>query len=325
MTASTTASLQKQRAVRGLPFTASYTFGLDNDALPDADTTVSVAITNAAGDSVASGEATLGSVSSGLQAVTFDVAADLTPARDSLTATWTATIGGAQIGEVSTIDVCDARLFPMSDYQQYPEVVAKGFADDVLEAQRLFAEDFLERECGCAFTGRYGTETFDLGGYYGAPAQALAYWWGGRRVNTGATKLALRQPFIQALRSIAQTTFDPDSDTSTTTQLDVSYARFDSRRGTVEYRDQLGNGLRGNVTIGFEHGEPLADVRRICAILARYRLLNGPLDARASQVSVEGGGTINLLTPGIAGSVTGIAEVDAFIMRYNQRAEGFLG
>lgn len=312
---------QTQRAVRGRAFVAEYAFGLDGDALPDADTAVNVTIVNAEGYVVVNDlAATLGEVADDEQTATFDLTPAVTPQRDAFTCMWVATIGGVSVTQVSTIDVCDARLFPLSDYAQYPELAARGFTAAEMEQARTDAEDRLEWECGCAFTGRYGSEAWRFDDRRGEAFDEFGtLWHWGRR--GGVHHITLRRPFVQALRSITRT--HTHDGTTTTTQLDLDHARLDSWSSTVDYHHR-GHGLHGSLTIGYEHGQPVADVRRICAMLARHRLLHGPLDSRATQMAVEGGGTINLATPGMLGSVFGIPEIDVFVQRHNHRVTGFL-
>lgn len=319
---------QAQRAVRGRASVATYTFGLDDDALPDNATTVSVTVINAEGYIVVNDQtATLGSVVSETQQASFDLSPATTPQRDFFTCLWVATIGGVSVTQVSTIDVCDTRLFPLSDYNQYPELAKLSLTTAQLEQARMFAEDRLEWECGCAFTGRYGSEEHLLDDDYRLPTYAdVSSAPYGPICTGGRHKLALRQPFVQALRGISQAWIDPDTNTSGTNQLDLDYAQLDTHKSVVHYRDQYGGGLLGDITISYEHGQPTPAVRRICCILARYRLLHGPLDQRATQMAVEGaGGTINLATPGYGGAIFGIPEVDQFVHDHNHRADGFVG
>ena len=318
---------QAQRAVRGRPFTAAYTFGDDGDALPDGSTTVAVTIVNAEGYVVVNDlTATLATASGGQQVASFNLAASVLPSRDFLTCLWVATIGGVPVTQVSTIDVCDARLFALGDYGQYPEIAAKSFTAAQLEQARMDAEDRLEWECGCAFTGRYGTEEHLLG-HGRESALGWGDWnrdWGS---HDGTHRLVLRRPFVQALRSISRAWVDPDDSTSGVHTLNLDYARLDSHRSVIHCQpdpsDQYA-GLYGDLTIGYEHGQPVADCRRICLILARQRLLHGPLDQRATQAPVEGGGSINLATPGLLGSRFGIPEVDAFCNDHDHRVRGFV-
>lgn len=327
----TTDPQQFQRAVRGLPFTASYTFGLDDDALPGTAATVTVTIVDAEGDTVVNAaSATLGAITSGQQTASLALDADLLPSLDLLTATWS--VNDDDYNVVSLIDVCGRRLFPISDYALYPEIAAAnrgaGFSTVQLEDQRLAAEAFLERECGAAFTPRYGAEHRVLeqsGRRLGTWGPMTAY--GPEQRARGYGKLSLRQPHVTLLRSITRNYADGAGEPQTYS-VNLAWATLDERNSALYYASGRSasqhDGLWGDLTIAYEHGKWLADVRRICSQLARYRLLQGPLDARATQLSVEGGGVVNLLTPGLQGSVTGIAEVDVFIARYNERAQSFV-
>jgi len=303
-----------------MPFTAAFTFGADGDALPDAGPGVTVSIANAAGLVIASGAATVGAAVGGQQTATFIISAALTPLRDLFTCTWTATYTGVSSQLVSTIDVCDSRLFPLSDYAQFSEL--SGFTTAQQETQRLKAEDFLERECNMAFTGRYYTRKFTF-----SERPGVAWWpnppfpFGSPSQSYGQMVVNLDYPFVQAIRSITQTTID-SAGTPTVTIQSLLTARLDGEEGVLYYQDSLGNGLSGDVVIGYEHGQKVPDVGRIALILARYRLLNGPLDARAVAMPGEGGGSIRLLGPG--GGPTGIDEVDTFLARFDRSALGFV-
>lgn len=282
-------SQQAQRAVRGRPFTAGFIFGLDGDPLPDADTTVTVTVVNAAGYLIESAAAaTLGTPSDSVQSATLALPASSLADRDRLTCLWALTVGGEQLTAISQIDVCDARLFTLAQARAYPELPESKYTDAQVEQARFDAENFLEWQCGCAFTGRYGIESFSL--------PEAAGWGGAGRRGT----LQLGYPFVQGIRDV---TIDG------TPVADPTTVSVNPRTSVVSYS----SGFSGAVTIGFEHGRPVPDAGRVALILARYRLLNGPLDSRAISQSVEGGGTISLLTPGVRGSVTGIPEVDAFI------------
>ena len=328
MTATPTASLQFQRAVRGLPFEAVYTFGLDDDAGPD--TAPSYTVTNAEGTTVTSGTATL-TTAAPIQA-SFTLTAAQLPLRDLLTVTWDYTIASAPVGVTSTVDVCDARLFPASDWGQFNDAPIVAATPAALEEARRDAEDFLERECGCAFAGRYGSELWLLDRDGGGPFFNGAGYGGYESFGVGRrgapSQLALRQPFVSLVRSVTRAWVDPTTGGSGTHALNLEYVQLDAHTSTIHVRrdpNDRYSGLWGELTIAYEHGQPLADVRRICLILARYRLINGPLERRAVSVPVEGGGSISLLTPGQASAVTGIPECDQFIARYNARADGFLG
>jgi hypothetical protein len=70
-------------------------------------------------------------------------------------------------------------------------------------------------------------------------------------------------------------------------------------------------------TYGFE--TPPLRIRRAAMTAARIWTLRGPVDDRATQIAADGA-TINLSTPGLQGSITGIPEVDATIRAYRNPA-----
>lgn len=328
MTATPTASLQSQRAVRNFPFEAVYVFGLDGDSGPDAAPTYSVS--NAEGVVVTTGTAAL--QTSGPIEASFALTAAELPIRDSLTVTWSYTISAQPIAVTSTIDVCDQRLFPSSYWGQFNDKQVTSATPAQLEQARTDAENFLEKECGQAFTGRYGSEQWLLdrhGVNRFVSGIGFDAYNGPYHTRSSRNRLALRKPFVQVIRSITRAWVDPETGDSGTHTLDLDFIYLNPYTSTIEYRYNDPNdpysGLWGELTIDYEHGRAHPDVGRICLILARYRIINGPLERRAVSMPVEGGGSISLLTPGMAASVTGIPEVDSFIDRYNQHVDGFFG
>ena len=75
------------------------------------------------------------------------------------------------------------------------------------------------------------------------------------------------------------------------------------------------------LTVTYTHGyeTPPARIRRAAMIATRIWTTRGPVDDRATQIAADGA-TVNLATPGLAGSVTGIPEVDAAIRQHDRRA-----
>jgi hypothetical protein len=317
-----TASQQFQRAVRGLPFTAQYTFGLDGDSLPDS--APSVSISDAEGNVIASGATTWSSPTASVALSGSDI-----PERDLLTATWSFTVNSVAEEVASTVDVCDERLFTVSDWNQFTDDAIATADATTLETARREAEDFLEEACGRAFTGRYRQEEHYVPtgrtGFRTDPWSA-GYLGAGRRRGTG--RLTLRRAYALALRGVTRAWVDPQAGTSGTHALNLNYLALDNFTSTIHSHydpTDTYSGLWGNLTVAYEHGRRVADVGRICLILARYRVINGPLERRAVSMQVEGGGSIQLLTPGMAASVTGIPEVDTFIRRFGARSTGFVG
>lgn len=323
MTVIPTASQQVQRAVYGQPFTLSYTWGLNDEALPD-DASVAVAVVDADGNSVAAGSVTLSETDSGQRTATSVIAGAALVGRTRLTVTWSYTVssGATHLAVTSTVDVCDARLFALADYGQYPEIARKGFTDAQLEQARFEAEARLEWECGCAFTGRYGTQHVVI------PSVRSRWDWDdriGSAHHVGPTSVTLEKPFVLSLRGISRHWVNPADGTFGDEALDLDYARLDTHTSTVHYHGPHGEGLYGDLTFAFDHGKPVPDLRRICALLAKHRLLSGPIDDRATSLTTENGGLISLLTPGLGGIGFGIPEIDAFVERHDQHVMGYLG
>ena len=75
------------------------------------------------------------------------------------------------------------------------------------------------------------------------------------------------------------------------------------------------------LTVTYTHGydTPPARIRRAAMIATRIWTTRGPVDDRATQIAADGA-TVNLATPGLPGSVTGIPEVDAAIRQHDRRA-----
>lgn len=277
-----------QRVVAARDFTATVDFSVEEDEVPGA---VSCSLADSQGTVVAgSGPATAGAAG----VFTFDVPAAAVPLVDVLSAVWVSDIGTV----VTTIDVRARRLFTVPQLvAAFPEVEARPAG--VLEAERTAAEDFLEDQCGRSFAGQFSVASFlaDSGG-------------GPLRARPVRCRLILPHYPVTAVRYLS---------------VDGVALTVDELAGVVVDPDgfvSYAPGLGGVVTVGYEHGQPVTDVARVAMILARHRIVNGPLDSRAIGLPVEGGGVISLLTPGVRGSVTGIPEVDQFLQSHQGRDRG---
>lgn len=73
-----------------------------------------------------------------------------------------------------------------------------------------------------------------------------------------------------------------------------------------------------NVTVTVTHGYTVTPLEVVWAvqIMARSRLVRGPVDDRATQLPGPDGGVINLATPGLFGSEFALVEVDRVLKQY---------
>jgi hypothetical protein len=153
---------------------------------------------------------------------------------------------------------------------------------------RTYAETQLEHECGVAFVPRYELEMFGGG---------------------GTTTQVLRWPRVTAVRSV---TIDDVSVTPVSSVVAV-------REGIAYYSSGWTAGY-GNVQIGYEHGHTVLNpgASEAALVLAKHKLVKGPIDERATQRASEFG-PVNLATPGMFGARFGIPVVDAFCVANSMR------
>jgi hypothetical protein len=257
--------------------------GTGTDPSPD---TATVTIRRADGTTLVNAAAATNGLNGGF---TYPLSSTNTALLDTLTASWTFTLGGATQTLTTQAEIVGGYHFalpslqalaPLNDTQAYP--VAK-----LVEARTL-AEQLIETECGRAFVPRY--------------------WYG--RVD------GYRWPFadVRTVRSAVNT----DGTVLTGTSLtDVYNGHFGAYYG-YRRRNQ-------SWTVGLEHGMDSAplDVSRASMLLARSILVankagtTGSIDERATTVSyADAGLTYSLTTAGARGAATNLGEVNATIDRY---------
>ena len=181
----------------------------------------------------------------------------------------------------------DAHYFTLAELRAEQDVPEATYPDAAVEPNRDLAEQVLEHACDVAFIPRRRSEV----------------------VNANPNGLVhLSMPQGREVESIVD------------------------QYGTTWEGEQLADVVIGNgfivgmrwtpgqiVTVTYTHGyeTPPARVRRAAMIATRVWTERGPVDDRATQIAADGA-TINLATPGLLESVTGIPEVDATISLYNQ-------
>jgi hypothetical protein len=241
--------------------------------------TVTVGITRADGTVlVAAGAATTGS---GTGARTYNLTTTHTALLDRLTVTWTSTLKGTLL---SYVEVVGGFWFSLAELR-----AIRGLTDTTdyptsdLAAMRTTVEDAIEEYTG-ALVPRYAYQT--VSGVSGQP-------------------IRLSKPYVRTIRSV----------TVDGTALSVSQIAALRLSGGMLSGNTWTSGFR-NVSVGYEHGcdTPPQRVRRAALLLAKVWLINGPVDDRTNTFTSTEGGTYSLVTPGRAGSLFGVPEVDAAVM-----------
>lgn len=179
-----------------------------------------------------------------------------------------------------------ATYFTVADLRaRFTEVTSLKYADAVVDDAIELAEEAFEHAADMAFITRDATSV----------------------VSTDVpSRLSLPHNRVTAVTSVTG---------ATSGVLDVSDARITGG----SYLTLAANWPTAeDLTVVYEHGytTPPLRVKQAVMLLARTWLINGPIDARASQLSTGDGGVINLSTPGQFGAVFGIPEVDATLQQY---------
>ncbi len=261
-------------------------------ALTDPTSTATCAVTDEAGDAVASGAAAIVGTTSGKLRFSLTAAQNANPKR--LIATWTFTLGTAMtmtsrhetVGEVLFTEN-EARTFDnsaLANTTTYPQAT--------LLRGRDLIQDAFERILGWSMGTRYEREVVD---------------------GPGTSELWMDRRELTAVRSVKERT----RGTSTWTAYSAAdLADILVYRDGRLLRETLGSFAYGkrNVAIEYEHGRrpiPL-DLRRAALRLLRHQLVKSNLDDRALSQSGEFG-TFSLATPGMRGAWFGIPQVDSVL------------
>lgn len=292
------------RILKGAASTIEHTFVVDETAT-DSSTTVTYAVVDAAGESVASGNATSAGVDTGRYTFTL-------PAQSALgrgTVTWSATIGGAAISEVDHFEVVGGFFFTLKQGRDSDASLADAgtYTTADLRAKRLEVEVECETICDRAFVPRYERVVLD---------------------GTGTSSLLLRMS--DPVRSVADVR--AVRSVSVAPAIDETFVDFTagelaavawSQDGTLRRTDgSVFTEGRRNVVVEFEYGLDFPPQGLVTASLTRLRsrlnVTRSGIPDRASSFTVAEGGTFRLDMPGAF--KTGLPEVDAIYARYSRRS-----
>ena len=267
-----------ERIVAGRSATLTRTFTAAPTGTP------TVAVVDSEGTAV-----TVGSVTGAGTDWTYTIPATSVPEVDTFTETWTATVGGTAQTFTDRIEVAGDVLFTIAELTAELTGTTGTYTDAQKADARTYAENELERHLNIALVPRFDVYRGNGDGYgFRVPRYGLrAVRWG--RYYTSGVATSLSASDLLAL------------------ELGEGHA----------YGYSWPTGYR-NVEIGYEHGLDVGNRLAVTAkesalLLAKRHIVKGPLDDRATQRASDAG-PINLATPGMFGSITGLPIVDEFIV-----------
>ena len=262
-----------QRVVKGRSATISYTFQVAGVATDPSPATATIEVLRADGTVLLSaGTAT---TRTGTGTFAYTLTPTHTALLDRLTVRWTATLAGYAQTHDTVVEVVGGFLFELAALRNHPDVIRsnKTYTDAQLVDARLWAEQRWETVCGYAFVPRYDRKRFSVS----APLRLAPY-----------------------LRSIRSVTLNDEV---------IAAPHEFSAEGFLK----VNRTARGSAVVGYEHGldAPPYDVSDMALLIAKSKLVAGPITDRALQEWTDTGNTVAMATPGRSGSHFGIPEADA--------------
>jgi hypothetical protein len=247
--------------------------------------TPTVAVTRLSDGSTVTTGSVVNEAAAGTWSVT--ISAVVNTLLDTLTVTWTGVVNGIAQKYVDVVEVAGDTLFTLVEAKAIKlgagtDTLGARYTDDQIADMRTSVEQAIEDEYGAALVPRYEKETLN-----GSPSYD--------------TILRLKWP---ALRTVRTATVGGTS-VLASVEIDTVLGAYYSNGWTPG---------RSNVVIGYEHGldRPPERVKRGGLLLLKRWLVEGPVDDRATAMSNDQT-TWSLATPGRAGSIFGLPELDAAI------------
>lgn len=290
--------MELTRVARTAPATLSHTFEV-GETVTDSSTTVTVAVTDANGTVVSSGDATSAGADTGRYTYPLPGQATLS----LLTVSWSATIAGAPVVETDYCEVVGGFFFRLSEarFSDTSLVNPGDYATAQLDLARLETEVECEEICDRAFVPRYRRVVLD---------------------GTGTTDITLLDADLRTVRAVRMSPAAGQAFVAfTPAQLAALKLIGDRELRRTDNNTEWTFGA-GNVIIEYEYGfdRPPDDLRRVSLVRVRTRLNihRSGIPDRASSFTVAEGGVFRLDMPGPY--KTGLPEVDAVYGRYSLRS-----
>jgi hypothetical protein len=292
------------RVLRNQAGTLAHTFEVDEEPT-DSSVTVTYAATDAAGSSVASGNATTAGAGTGKYTYTLAAQAALKRGQTACTGT----IGGAATTEVDYFEVVGGFFFTLAQGRGSDDSLANAdrYTTDDLKQARLEVEAECETICDRTFVPRYERVVLDGTGTPGVllkhsdPVRSVAHV---RTIRSVSMAPSVDETFVA---------FTADELAALTVTDDGTLVRTDGAIFTL---------ARANLIVEYELGLDRPPVDLVKASLTRLRsrlnLNKSGIPDRASSFTVVEGGTYRLDLPGAF--KTGLPEVDAVYARYSRRS-----
>lgn len=285
------------RVLRTAAHTLVHTFVV-GETPTDSSTAVTVAITDANGDAVQSGSASLAGAGTGRY--TFALAPRAALAM--LSVAWSATIAGAAVVETDEAEIVGGRLFTLAEGRASDSSLANAskYPTDELAVALLETEQEVEDICDRAFFPRYRRDVLD---------------------GTGSSEIVLAGHEVRTIRAVRVaarvgqtfTALTPTELAALTVTDDNVLVRTD-RAAWTEGRD--------NVIVEYELGlsAPPSGLVRAAKVRFRDRLnvARKGVPERAVSYTTPDGATYRLDMPGPW--KTGMPDVDAVYARYSLRS-----
>jgi len=280
------------RVLRNTAATARITF-YDGDGPAEADGAVTVTVTKGDGSTLLSTSAT-NEVEVGEYSVVIPPQATL----NFLTLTWSGTFSGTAITVESNVEIVGGFFFSIAELRAYDKALQNTdrFTDeDLMEARREVETEF-EDICGRAFVARYFRE------------EAMA-------PDPEASLLWTEKPEVHNLITITVDTVDHSD-------WDVYFKRDKySPRALVVCTGAQSIFSAEDITMEYEYGMKNVPIpiRQKALKRAKQTLIgqNSTVDERATTMLIPDVGTVNLATPGLRGSETGVPDIDVVLSRYS--------
>jgi hypothetical protein len=292
----------KTRVALTSPATLAHAFEV-GETLTDATGSVAVAVTDALGASVSSGNATR----TALGTYAYPLPGQSALAR--LSAAWSATIAGSAVTQADEVEIVGGFFFGLVQGRSSDASLSdeSKYSTADLELARLETEEECELICDRAFVPRYLRTVLD---------------------GTGQPDLVLRHPdperTVAHVRSIRSVKMAPRADgTFTSFSASELAALRVSEDGTLRRLDGriFAEGF-ANVIVELEYGLDAPPAELVRATLTRFRtrlnLGKTNIPSNASSFTVADGGTYRLDLPGAW--KTGRPEIDAVYARYSRRS-----